>query len=151
MKFSRDGASAEIDLSRFFLYTRHYWLLKPSKRAKMSGRLRLKPSIQVEPRPTKKGQRAFDQESGLVYTELTCNGGPMTADWVWKTRGRTREHGYFRSSSPGCSSLKNMAIRSLLLHSFSITAQSLETLPWSIGQELWQRIRSRLAHPMLQF
>lgn len=67
----------------------------------------------------------------------------MVADWVWKTKGSTREHRDFRSSGPGCSSLKNMVIRGVLLHSFSLTAEGLKALPWSIGQVLWQRILAR--------
>jgi len=39
--------------------------------------------------------------------------------------------------------MKNMAIRGVLLHSFSLTAEGLKALPWSIGQVLWQRILAR--------
>ena len=74
----------------------------------------------------------------------------MTADWVWKTRGSTKEHGRYRAGGPGCSSLKDMAIRSILLHSVDLTAESLETLPWSVGQVLWQTLQSRLVSPVLR-
>ena len=109
---------------------------------KMSGLLKRRPRLQAEIPSSKK---RFDEESGLVYSQTSCKAGPMTADWVWKTTGSTREHRDFRSSGPGCSSLKNMAIRGVLLHSFSLTAEGLKALPWSIGQVLWQRILARYA------
>lgn len=108
---------------------------------KMSGHLKQRPRLQREIPSSKK---TFDEESGLVYSQTSCKAGPMTADWVWKTTGSTREHRDFRSSGPGCSSLKNMAIRGVLLHSFSLTSEGLKALTWSIGQTLWQRILARL-------
>jgi len=84
-------------------------------------------------------------DSGQIYTEVTCPGGPMTADWVWKTRGSTEEQGRFRSRGPGCSTLYNMAIRSCLRNSFSITAESLEELPWEVGGVLWDRLKAAYA------
>lgn len=64
----------------------------------------------------------------------------MTADWVWKTIGSTREVANFRSLGPGCSSLENIAIRCALKNILSITVESLETLPWGLGEKIWQRI-----------
>ena len=107
----------------------------------MSRLLKIKPRFHQETTQSTNGTRSFAEQSGLVYTEYTCNGSPMTADWTWKTRGSTHEHGRFRSPGPGCSSLFNMATRSALLHSFSITPESLETLPWRVGQLLWRRFR----------
>lgn len=101
------------------------------------------------PRPYHQSQwrttstESFDPDSGLVFTEISCKGTPMTADWMWKTTGSTRAHGRFRSIGPGCDSLFNMALRSASLNSFSITAENLEILPWGIGQKLWECIRSR--------
>lgn len=92
-------------------------------------------------RPGNNQKPKFAGDSGLVYTEYTCNGSPMTPDWTWKTRGSSHEHGHFRSLGPGCSSLFNMAARSALLNNFSITPESLETLPWRVGQLLWRRFR----------
>lgn len=79
-------------------------------------------------------------ESGQVFTEVSCPGAPMTLDWVWKTQGSSREVARFRSSGPGCSSLVNMAIRTALTHSFNITAESLEGLPWEVANLLWKRL-----------
>lgn len=64
----------------------------------------------------------------------------MTADWVWKTKGSPREAVNFRSRGPGCSSLVNMAIRSVLYNSYSITPESLEGVPWELASVLWQQI-----------
>ncbi|KAL9127182.1 MAG: hypothetical protein Q9217_003890 [Psora testacea] len=79
-------------------------------------------------------------ESGQVYTETICAGGPMTADWLWKTTGSTRKQGRYRSQGPGCSPLSNMTIRSVLKNSYMLTSQSLEGLPWKLGRLLWQRL-----------
>ena len=84
-------------------------------------------------------------ESGQVFTEISCPGGPMTLDWVWKTQGSSRGAACVRSLGPGCSSLVNMAIRSALTHSFNITAESLEGLPWEVANLLWERLVSSYA------
>ena len=64
----------------------------------------------------------------------------MTADWFWKTKGSPREAGRFKLRCTGCSSLVNMAIRSVLYNSYSITSESLEGVPWELARVLWQRI-----------
>lgn len=79
-------------------------------------------------------------ESGQVFTEVSRPGGPMTLDWVWKTQGSSREAARFRSSGPGCASLINMTIRSALIHSINITAESLEGLPWEVANLLWESL-----------
>ena len=87
----------------------------------------------------RKGITSYD-DSGQVFTEATCYGGPMTADWLWKTKGSPREARNFRSRGAGCSSLVNMAIRSVLYNSYSITPESLEGVPWELASVLWQQI-----------
>lgn len=79
-------------------------------------------------------------ESGQVFTEVSCPGGPMTLDWVWKTQGSSREAARLRSSGSGCSPLGNMPIRSALGHSFNITAESLKGLPWEVASVLWESL-----------
>ncbi len=79
-------------------------------------------------------------ESGQVFTEVSCPGGPMTLDWVWKTQGSFREAVRVRSSGRGCSSLVNMAMRAALGYTQNITAESLEGLPWEIASRLWERL-----------
>ena len=111
----------------------------------MSRLLKIQPKFHQETTQPGRGAKNFAGDSGLVYTEYTCNASPMTADWTWKTRGSSHEHGRFRSLGPGCSTLFNMATRSALLHGFSITPESLETLPWRVGQLLWRRFRLRWA------
>ena len=106
----------------------------------MSRLLKIRPRYEHVPRPSAGTSQAFDRDSGLVYTEVIASGGPMTADWVWKTIGSTREAATFRSLGPGCASLENMAIRCALKNILSISVESLETLPWELGERLWQRI-----------
>ena len=82
-------------------------------------------------------------ESGQVFSEISCPGGPMTSDWLWQTQG---EAARFRPSGPGCSSLVDMAIRSTLSHSSNITAESLQGLPWKVAELLWVRLVASYAH-----
>ena len=83
---------------------------------------------------------AFDEKSGLAYTEVVVRAAPMRADWVWKTRGSTVEIALFRSPGPGCSTLRNMAVRKACLNVVSLTPESLVGLNWQIGKQLWERI-----------
>lgn len=91
------------------------------------------------PSLSERGTTGYD-ESGQVFTETKCYGGPMTADWFWKTKGSSRNARRFRSRGPGCSSLVDVAIRSVLDNSYSITPESLEGVPWELASVLWQRI-----------
>lgn len=79
-------------------------------------------------------------ESGQVFTQVSCPGGPMTSDWEWRTQGSSSEAIRSESSYIGCSSLVNMSVRSALVHSKSITAETLEELPWEIASLLWERL-----------
>ena len=79
-------------------------------------------------------------ESGQVFTEIKCYGGSRTADWFWKTKESPIKARRFRSKGPGCSSLVNMATRSVLENSYSITPESLEGVPWELASVLWHRV-----------
>lgn len=85
--------------------------------------------------------KTFSQESGQVYVETHQRGGPMTSEWVWKTLGSSQESGRFRSLGPGCASLSNMAIRSVMVNMMSVTVENLQGVPWQVGKKLWDRIR----------
>lgn len=65
----------------------------------------------------------------------------MTSEWVWKTLGSSRESGRFQSLGPGCASLSNMAIRSVMVNLMSVTVENLQGVPWQVGKKLWERIR----------
>ena len=105
---------------------------------------RLKASLSKGPPPISQSQwncaETKHDESGQVYTEVSCRGGPATADWKWRTKGSTREHGIYRSLGPGCSSLYDTSVRSCLLNSRDITAETLREVPETIGIVLWNRI-----------
>ncbi|MCJ1384477.1 hypothetical protein MMC17_007594 [Xylographa soralifera] len=83
---------------------------------------------------------AFDEKSGLAYTEVVVRAAPMRADWVWKTRGSTAEIAKFRSPETGSSTLLNMAIRKVCLNVVNMTPESLIGLDWHAGKLLWERI-----------
>ena len=89
------------------------------------------------------GNIKFD-ESGQVFTEVSCPGGPMTLDldWLRKTQGSSREAARSRSLGLGCSPLVDIAIRSNLGHSSKISAESLEGVPWEVAGLLWERLIS---------
>ena len=65
----------------------------------------------------------------------------MTSEWVWKTLGSSQESGRFRSPGPGCASLSNMAIRSVMVNMMSVTVENLQGVPWQVGKKLWDRIQ----------
>lgn len=65
----------------------------------------------------------------------------MTSEWLWKTLGSSQEPGRFRSLGPGCASLSNMAIRSVMVNMMSVTVENLQGVPWHVGKKLWDRIR----------
>ena len=94
-------------------------------------------------RPSRKERsesHAFDEKSGLAYTEVIVRAAPMRADWVWKTRGSTAEIAMFHSPDRGSSTLLNMAMRKACLNVVNMTAESLIGLDWHVGKLLWQRI-----------
>ena len=64
----------------------------------------------------------------------------MTLDWEWKTQGSSSEALRSVPSYTGCSSLVNMAVRSTLVHSISINAETLEELPWEVASLLWESL-----------
>ena len=79
-------------------------------------------------------------DSGQVYTEVTCAATSTTTDWKWKTRGSIREYCDYVSQSSGCSSLYDTAIRCCLSNSVDITAETLEEVPEAVGGALWDRL-----------
>ena len=83
---------------------------------------------------------SYDKDSGQVYTETVCKAGPMTADWIWGTRGSTHKYKHYKSRGLGCSPLIQMTIRSFLLHSSTLTSSSLEGLPWELASILWSSL-----------
>ncbi len=109
----------------------------------MSRLLKIRPSFEYSASASNGGsQRKFDADSGQIYTEMTCRAGPMTADWVWKTKGSSKSVRRFRSAGPGCASLENMAIRSVIANSSSLTAELMQDVPWHIAQKMWQRVKT---------
>ena len=105
----------------------------------MSRILRIKAHDKFSSSPNN-SKNVFDRHAGLQYSEVICHTGPMRADWVWKTLGSSRQLKVFRSIGPGCSSMMSTAIRTVLTNLTSLTPESLETVPWLVGQMLWERI-----------
>lgn len=108
-------------------------------RSNMSRLLKITPKFQYS-RSSTTASRGYNEESGLCYSEVTCNGGSMTADWTWKTTGRLKKYEKHRSRGPGCSSLRNIAIRVAMLNSLSITPETLAEVPWEVARQLWHNI-----------
>ncbi len=92
-------------------------------------------------------EKKFDVESGQVYSETTCIAGPMTADWVWTTKGRAESIRDFRSNGPGCATLEHMAIRAVIAHSSSLSMESLQDIPWLLAVNIWQQTKKLSVHP----
>lgn len=68
----------------------------------------------------------------------------MTTDWFWKTIGRSHRARRFKSRGLGCASLVDTAIRAALLHNRCLTPESLQEVPWSVGELLWRKLVSSL-------
>ena len=79
-------------------------------------------------------------ESGQVFTEVRCQGSPMTTDWKRKTVGSALAYNSFRSRGSGCPSLYDMSIRSCLFNSVHITPDVLDEIPEPLGMALWSCI-----------
>ena len=81
----------------------------------------------------------FDHDSGLAYAETIQRGVPMRAEWIWQSRGLEGEAEMYRKAV-GAPSLRDTAIRCVCTNTTSLTAQSLETVPWQVGADLWAQI-----------
>ena len=101
--------------------------------------LKITPRFHNAPISTRPIQ-GYSEESGLCYTEVTYDGGSMTADWLWKTTGSSKEYEDHSSPGPGCSSLKDMAIRVALVNAFDITPEVLAEVPWEVSKQLWNKM-----------
>ena len=64
----------------------------------------------------------------------------MTAEWAWKTTGSSKEYEDYRYHGPGCSSLKDMAIRVALVNALSITPEVLAEIPCQVTEQLWKQM-----------
>jgi len=98
-------------------------------------------SIQHEPyRNT-----SYDAESGLVYNEVEVPSGIPHSNWIndYRTpklvRVKQRAH-----KGTGARSLAHMALIRLGLESQNLTIEVLTSLPWSIGEQIWQQITEKL-------
>ena len=86
---------------------------------------------------------AFDEASGQQYTEVLSRAVSMRADWVWKSTGSVPDPSSYISKGPGCESLLNMTMRTVLKHLSEIHNDTLEPLPWEIGRLIWKRVRKK--------
>lgn len=65
----------------------------------------------------------------------------MSTPWVQETIGCTNDARRFRSIGPGCASLEDMAIRSVVANSSSLTAEAMQEIPWLIAQKIWLELK----------
>ncbi|MCJ1481892.1 hypothetical protein MMC06_002052 [Schaereria dolodes] len=86
----------------------------------------------------------FDPATGLIYSEIICDTSPMSAAWVWATRGMLSDIVTFRSPGPGCATMQEMAIRRIIMHASSLVVESLDAVPWQVAKKLWQMILRQL-------
>lgn len=71
-----------------------------------------------------------------MYEESTASVRPMIPRWLTRSRGRRYEAKEYKSPGPGAASLKDIAIRSAVLHVDNIPPEVLECVPWVVGKRI---------------
>lgn len=106
----------------------------------MSRLLKIRPRHEYTPQSGIHVHKTFDADSGLVYSEVIAQAGPTTAEWQWKSPGSVYEVKTFRKLDNGSASLADIAIRSVVANISSLTSETLNDIPWVIGNQIWQRL-----------
>ncbi|OCL08442.1 hypothetical protein AOQ84DRAFT_376790 [Glonium stellatum] len=81
-------------------------------------------------------KRAYDESSGQVYEESTASVRSMIPHWLTRSRGRIYRPGEYKSPGPGVASLRDIAIRSAILHIDIIPPEVLKCVPWVVGKTI---------------
>lgn len=84
---------------------------------------------------------SYDTDSGLVYSEFEVSGRGSRGNWIsdYRTPSIVRTR-LCASTGTGVRSLAQMALAKLGIESRSLTVETLQMLPWSIGERIWQQI-----------
>lgn len=90
-----------------------------------------------------KSTKAFDVETGQVYTESQVRIGPRHhLDWI----GELKTPSLVQASQPGLTgarTLMAMAKACMVRQLRSLDQEHLTTVPWTIAQALWEEIVTR--------
>ena len=82
-------------------------------------------------------------DSGQIFTEQNCKPAPMGATWTSRTRGSSKEFENFLSPGPGCASLWDMAVRTLLQNLDSLNSDVLAGIPVPVLERMWEKVEKR--------
>ena len=84
--------------------------------------------------------RRFDDASGQIYHETTF-AARSSSDTLWFKRGKAEAVAGRRATSTiGHSRLFELALRSAIVNSSSITADVLDGMPWNIARQIWETV-----------
>ena len=76
--------------------------------------------------------------AGVGYDEVVIPRGPMRAEWVRQVPGVLDVVRLYRNPT-GAASLRNMAIRSVIVNSSVLTSDTMECVPWEVGgRDVWR-------------
>ena len=84
--------------------------------------------------------RRFDESSGQIYDETTL-AAPSSSDALWFKRPKSQAvRGRRMVTGAQPPRLFDLALRSAIANSSSITAESLDGVPWKIARQIWKAI-----------
>lgn len=109
--------------------------------SKQRAGVRKRPHVTRRPVPSTTRTTSHDPDSGLVYDEFEVSANRGASTWItdYKTPAlvRTRVR---PNDEKGARSLVDMALTKLGLESQQLTSEALQSLPWVIGEQIWNRI-----------
>jgi hypothetical protein len=86
----------------------------------------------------------FDKASGVVYTESTsARVGSMVPTWMSQARGKRDKKSTLRSRGKGCSSLRDMALRTCAWNTELFAPETLQWASWHYASEIYQHLLNK--------
>lgn len=94
------------------------------------------PSITLLARTT-----SYNDETGLVFDEFEVSGAKGANRWIsdYKTPNLVRKK-IKLNEEKGARTLAEMVLGKLGLESQELSPESLQALPWTVGEKIWNRI-----------
>jgi hypothetical protein len=83
--------------------------------------------------------QAYDAASGQVYVETVAPVQSMTRSWMNHVNRKTKDPKTYRSSGKGVTSLREIALRHCVFHTFD--ADTFEGVPWHIAEMIYNRLK----------
>lgn len=89
--------------------------------------------------------KSYDRETGLVYDEIEVSRPKSSShgwisDFATPNLVRTRRR---RNEGKGARTLHSMILQKLGIESSDLTVEAIQSLPWTVGQQIWESICAR--------